>query len=148
MVPLCRREVPLRRTQAPLRPSSNPTHDQPLDIVFNPGAKITPPVVTVVALENPGFELGAQGWTATAGVIATESNEPDRTGTGKVWLGGYGTPHTETLSQRVTLPTAGPTRWSSIRTSRPKKSSTKPAIADGAGQGARRLGERFIIESS
>jgi len=77
-----------------------------LDLVFNPtpvGPPV-PPVTTTIAMVNPGFEQGAQGWTATQGVITTDSNEPARTGQGKAWLGGYGVPHTDTLSQSVALP--------------------------------------------
>jgi len=50
-------------------------------------------------LLNPGFESGAANWTATAGVIGSSGA---RTGTGAAWLDGYGTTHTDTLSQTVT----------------------------------------------
>ncbi|HET7784909.1 MAG TPA: hypothetical protein VFL36_02985, partial [Myxococcales bacterium] len=54
---------------------------------------------------NPGFESGATGWTATAGVIdASTSGSAPRTGTVKAWLDGYGTTHTDTLFQTVTIP--------------------------------------------
>jgi hypothetical protein len=38
-------------------------------------------------------------------VISNSSSEPARTGNWKAWLDGYGTTHTDTLSQAVTLPT-------------------------------------------
>src|SRR5204862_7479769 len=56
-------------------------------------------------LGNPGFETGsAAPWTATAGVIDNSAGEPARSGSWKAWLDGYGTTHTDTLSQSVTLP--------------------------------------------
>jgi hypothetical protein len=74
-----------------------------LDIDFNPPAFTTPPPPTAL-LRNPGFENGATGWTATAGVISTDPNQPPHTGSANAWLGGYGTPYTDRLSQQVTLP--------------------------------------------
>ncbi len=57
-------------------------------------------------LTNPGFESGATGWTATSGVIGKPgTSEPARTGTWDAWLDGYGTTHTDTLSQTVAIPT-------------------------------------------
>ncbi len=54
---------------------------------------------------NPGFESGATGWTASASVIdATTNGSAPRTGTVKAWLDGYGTTHTDDLSQNVTIP--------------------------------------------
>ena len=52
---------------------------------------------------NPGFESGATGWTATSGVINTDSAHK-RTGVGYAWLDGYGTTHTDTLAQSVAIP--------------------------------------------
>jgi Putative Ig domain len=52
---------------------------------------------------NPGFESGSTGWSATAGVINTSGGH-QRTGVGYAWLDGYGTTHTDTLSQSVTIP--------------------------------------------
>ena len=75
-----------------------------LDIEFNPSPAPPPPPAGVVALDNPGFEEGTQGWTATEGVITTNADEPAHSGAGKAWLGGYGTAHTDRLSQQVTLP--------------------------------------------
>jgi hypothetical protein len=54
---------------------------------------------------NPGFESGSAPWTATAGVIgANTGTGAPRTGTRDAWLDGYGTTHTDTLSQTVTIP--------------------------------------------
>jgi hypothetical protein len=55
-------------------------------------------------LSNPGFESGATGWTATSGVITTDTGEAAHGGSYKAWLDGYGTSHTDTLSQSVTIP--------------------------------------------
>src|SRR5262249_39559228 len=56
-------------------------------------------------LGNPGFETGtASPWTASSGVVSNSSAEPAHGGTWKAWLDGYGTRHTDTLGQRVTLP--------------------------------------------
>ncbi|MCQ4084036.1 putative Ig domain-containing protein [Streptomyces sp. RB6PN25] len=56
-------------------------------------------------LGNPGFETGtASPWTATSGVINNSSSEPPHSGNWDAWLDGYGTTHTDTLSQSVTIP--------------------------------------------
>ncbi|MER6085104.1 M4 family metallopeptidase, partial [Streptomyces sp. NPDC001833] len=55
-------------------------------------------------LGNPGFESGNTTWTASSGVITTDSGEAARTGSYKAWLDGYGSTHTDTLSQSVTIP--------------------------------------------
>ncbi len=55
-------------------------------------------------LGNAGFESGSTSWTATSGVITTSSGQAARTGSYKAWLDGYGSTHTDTLSQSVTIP--------------------------------------------
>jgi Zn-dependent metalloprotease len=56
-------------------------------------------------LGNPGFETGtAAPWSATAGVIDNTASQPAHSGTWKAWLDGYGTTHTDTLSQSVSIP--------------------------------------------
>jgi subtilase family serine protease len=57
-------------------------------------------------LANPGFESGNTSWSATSGVIGQwgSQGEPTHSGTWDAWLDGYGTTHTDTLSQAVTLP--------------------------------------------
>ena len=63
-------------------------------------------------LGNPGFETGtAAPWATTTGVVNNRTTEPPHTGTWDAWLDGYGTTHTDTLSQAVTLP-AGCTAYS------------------------------------
>ena len=57
-------------------------------------------------LGNPGFETATTPWTASTGVIGANTGEGSpRTGTRDAWLDGYGSTHTDTLSQSVTLPT-------------------------------------------
>ncbi|MCW2937953.1 MAG: repeat-containing protein, partial [Actinomycetia bacterium] len=67
------------------------------------------PVVSCAAqqlLGNPGFETGsASPWSASSGVINNSSSEPPHSGSWDTWLDGYGTTHTDTLSQSITLPT-------------------------------------------
>jgi hypothetical protein len=73
-------------------------------------------------IANPGFESGAASWSQTAGVIGQNApSEPAHAGTWDAWLNGYGTTHTDTLSQSVTIP-AGCTNstlsfWLHINTS-------------------------------
>ncbi|MEY9935941.1 putative Ig domain-containing protein [Streptacidiphilus sp. MAP5-3] len=56
-------------------------------------------------LGNPGFETGAAApWTTTAGVLNNSSQEPAHAGSWDAWLDGYGTAHTDTVSQTVTIP--------------------------------------------
>jgi hypothetical protein len=58
---------------------------------------------TTQKLTNPGFESGSTGWSSTSGVINTDGAYA-RTGKGYAWLDGYGTTHTDTLSQTVSVP--------------------------------------------
>ncbi len=55
-------------------------------------------------LGNAGFENGSAPWTATAGVIGAFAGQSPHSGTRFAWLDGYGTTHTDTLSQSVTIP--------------------------------------------
>lgn len=57
-------------------------------------------------LGNPGFESGttATPWTPSSGVIDNSSSEAAHSGSWKAWLDGYGSTHTDTLTQSVTLP--------------------------------------------
>ncbi|MEU5885558.1 M4 family metallopeptidase [Streptomyces sp. NPDC047461] len=55
-------------------------------------------------LGNQGFESGNATWTASSGVITSSSSQAARTGSYKAWLDGYGSTHTDTLSQSVTVP--------------------------------------------
>ena len=56
-------------------------------------------------LGNPGFETGtASPWTASSGVVDSSASQPARSGSWKAWLDGYGSTHTDTLSQSVSIP--------------------------------------------
>ncbi|MFE0492461.1 M4 family metallopeptidase [Streptomyces griseoaurantiacus] len=55
-------------------------------------------------LGNPGFESGNTTWSASSGVITDSSGEAAHGGSYKAWLNGYGSRHTDTLSQSVTVP--------------------------------------------
>lgn len=55
-------------------------------------------------LGNAGFETGtASPWTASTGVVDNGSGEAAHSGSWKAWLNGYGSTHTDSLSQTVTL---------------------------------------------
>ncbi|MGH3435000.1 MAG: hypothetical protein ACRDRN_00870 [Sciscionella sp.] len=61
---------------------------------------------TTQQFANPGFESGNSGWSAASGVIGQygSQGEPAHSGTWDAWLDGYGTTHTDTLSQQVSIP--------------------------------------------
>ena len=76
---------------------------------------------------NPTFASGRTGWVASPNVIAASAGSEagyDK-GSDFAWLDGYSTPHTDTLSQTVTLPrSAVPTRSPTIsRSTRPRRTS-------------------------
>jgi hypothetical protein len=62
--------------------------------------------VSTQLLGNPGFETGsAAPWTASAGVVnANGAGETSHSGTWYAWMDGYGTTHTDTVSQSVSIP--------------------------------------------
>ncbi|MEV0429816.1 M4 family metallopeptidase [Micromonospora sp. NPDC050495] len=57
-------------------------------------------------LGNPGFESGNTVWSSTSGVIGQygSQGQPTHGGTWNAWLAGYGSTHTDTLAQSVSLP--------------------------------------------
>src|SRR5580704_3537033 len=57
-------------------------------------------------LGNPGFETGSiSPWTSTADVLAnTDEGVPAQAGSWLAWMDGYGTAHTDTVAQTVTIP--------------------------------------------
>jgi hypothetical protein len=58
-------------------------------------------------LGNSGFENGSSNpapWTVTSGVIDNSSFQAPHTGSWKAWLNGYGSAHTDTLLQSVSIP--------------------------------------------
>ena len=80
------------------------------------------PNATTQLLGNPGFENGSASpapWVPTAGVIDNSASEAPHTGVWKAWLDGYGSAHTDTLYQQITIPsgaTATLTFWLHIDT--------------------------------
>jgi subtilisin family serine protease len=67
------------------------------------------PVPGAELLLNKGFESGAVNWTATAGVITNSTGQTPRTGAWYAWLDGYGTTHTDSLFQQITIPSTATT---------------------------------------
>lgn len=60
---------------------------------------------SVQLLGNTGFETGtAAPWTTTSGVVSNSTSEPPHAGTWDAWMNGYGSTHTDTVSQTVTVP--------------------------------------------
>jgi xanthomonalisin len=62
---------------------------------------------TTNVVTNGGFESSASPWTMSSGVYCTNSTcsgETAHSGTGFAWLDGYGTTHTDTVSQSITIP--------------------------------------------
>jgi hypothetical protein len=56
-------------------------------------------------LLNPGFESGNVNWITIAGVISNSGRTP-HSGSWFAWLDGYGTTHTDTCYQQITIPSA------------------------------------------
>ena len=73
---------------------------------------INPTGGTTNVISNGGFETGtttAPPWTLTAGVLNTSASEPPHSGAKDAWLDGYGTSHTDTATQTVTIPSTATT---------------------------------------
>jgi Zn-dependent metalloprotease len=70
---------------------------------------------------NGGFESGTSPWTTSSGVVSANGNgETAHSGTHFAWLDGYGTTHTDTATQSITIPagcTASLSLWLHIDTS-------------------------------
>jgi hypothetical protein len=70
-------------------------------------ASATPTSTPTQLIGNPGFENGSTNpapWVGTSGVIGSPAGEPLHSGSWDAWLDGYGTTHTDTLYQQVTIP--------------------------------------------
>ncbi|HLN76936.1 MAG TPA: S8 family peptidase [Nocardioidaceae bacterium] len=80
----------------------------PNKLLYTPldGGTTPPPPTTGNLLGNPGFESGNTVWAASSGVIDSSTGRPARSGSWKAWLDGYGSSHTDTLSQSVTIPSS------------------------------------------
>ncbi|MGW7460903.1 M28 family peptidase [Streptomyces sp. NPDC054797] len=53
---------------------------------------------------NGGFESGSSPWTATSGVITNQSGQLPHSGSYKAWMNGYGSSHTDSASQSLSIP--------------------------------------------
>ena len=76
------------------------THTTPVTLTVTTGS------VTQL-LGNPGFENGSASpapWVPTTGVIDNSTGEAAHSGSWKAWLNGYGTTHTDSVYQDVTIP--------------------------------------------
>jgi len=101
------------------------THSVTINLTVSTGGNTTQQL-----LGNPGFESGSSNpapWTVSAGVIDNSSFEAAHTGSWKAWLNGYGSAHTDTLLQSVSIPAtainAGLSFWRHIDTA--ETTSTK-----------------------
>ncbi|HET6976460.1 MAG TPA: S8 family serine peptidase [Pyrinomonadaceae bacterium] len=102
---------------ATLNHVSNPGTGSPNRLLYSlltgappPTPTPTPtPVPGAELLLNRGFESGAVNWTATTGVITNSTGQTPRTGAFYAWLDGYGTTHTDSLFQTVTIPASANT---------------------------------------
>ncbi|WP_280690513.1 hypothetical protein [Kitasatospora sp. GAS204B] len=86
-------------------------------------------------LADPGFEAGtAPPWQATPFVIDNSGGEPPHSGTWDAWLDGYLTPHTDTVSQQVTIPAgckASLSFWLHVNSATPNSTAdTLTVVAD------------------
>ena len=78
------------------------THTTPVTLTVSSGA-------TSQILGNGGFENGSASpapWVPTAGVIDNSAGEAAHSGSWKAWLDGYGTTHTDSVYQDVTIPSS------------------------------------------
>jgi hypothetical protein len=61
-------------------------------------------------LVNPGFETGtASPWSMSTGVLDNSTGEAAHSGSWKAWMDGYGSAHTDTVSQTVAIPSTATT---------------------------------------
>jgi hypothetical protein len=78
------------------------THSTTINLTVNSGGGTTQQL-----LGNTGFENGSSNaapWTVTTGVIDNSTFEAPHTGSWKAWLNGYGSVHTDSILQQVSIP--------------------------------------------
>ncbi|WP_406047445.1 putative Ig domain-containing protein [Kribbella sp. NBC_00889] len=95
------------------RPTQPQTHSVTVTATDSTGARGNTVINWVVStrdgsrgVANGDFTAGTGGWSQTADVIRADGQYADA-GLGYAWLGGYGTTHTDSLSQRITVPIIG-----------------------------------------
>ncbi|MFJ5922769.1 protease pro-enzyme activation domain-containing protein [Kitasatospora sp. NPDC092948] len=84
-----------------------PIADGLANALLGTGGTTPPPTGCTAAqlLGNPGFETGAAApWSTSTGVVDNSTSEAAHSGSWKAWLDGYGSAHTDTLSQTVAIP--------------------------------------------
>jgi hypothetical protein len=82
------------------------THTTTVTLTVTTGGGVTQ------LLGNPGFENGSASpapWTATAAVIDNSAGQAAHSGAWKAWMDGYGTTHTDSILQTVTIPASATT---------------------------------------
>ena len=80
--------------------SGSLSHTTTISLTINPTGGGTTNLIV-----NGGFETGvASPWTLTAGVLNSSASEPPHSGSFDAWLDGYGTTHTDSATQTVTIP--------------------------------------------
>ncbi|QKW20799.1 pseudomonapepsin [Kitasatospora sp. NA04385] len=86
----------------------SPVADGLATALLGGGGTTPPPTGSCTAaqlLGNPGFETGsASPWTTSSGVVDNSSSEAAHGGSWKAWLDGYGSAHTDSLAQTVSVP--------------------------------------------
>jgi len=95
------------------RPTQPQTHSVTVTATDSTGARGNTVINWVVSTRegsrgvvNGDLESGSGGWSQTANVLRADGQYAED-GLGYAWLGGYGTTHTDSLSQRITVPLIG-----------------------------------------
>ncbi|MFD8755070.1 protease pro-enzyme activation domain-containing protein [Kitasatospora sp. NPDC059577] len=86
----------------------SPVADALTTALLGGGGGTTPPPGGCTAAQlvaNGGFETGtAAPWTTSSGVVDNSSSQAAHSGSWKAWMNGYGSTHTDTMSQTVSIP--------------------------------------------
>ncbi|WP_441248033.1 M1 family aminopeptidase [Kitasatospora sp. McL0602] len=97
-------------------------------LATTPAVAATPAAIPAAAaactptevVTDGGFENGSTAWTGSSGVVGSASGQSAHSGSKYAWLDGYGSAHTDTLSQSLTVPsgctTATLTFWLHVDT--------------------------------
>ncbi|PWK64152.1 Zn-dependent metalloprotease [Streptomyces sp. CG 926] len=80
--------------------SGTVSHTSTYSLTVTGGGSCTPRQLVA----NGGFENGSSPWSATTGVITNQSGQAPHGGSYKAWLAGYGSTHTDSASQTLTIP--------------------------------------------
>ncbi|MGW6851422.1 M28 family peptidase [Streptomyces virginiae] len=80
--------------------SGTVSHTSTYSLTVTGGGSCTPRQLVT----NGGFESGSSPWSATAGVITNQSGQAPHGGSYKAWLAGYGSTHTDSAAQTLTVP--------------------------------------------